>query len=309
MEYENDSQTISPRNTPFHHCNSNESVHFAIPLPTVNCQLSTVNWIHTFSAKEKDTETGLSYFGARYYSSDLSIWLSVDPMASKYPSLSPYVYCANNPIKLVDPNGEKVFITGEGEEWATEQLSNSYQKLNITRDEFGMLSTEVDDITSLSKDEKKIYEAINSNDVIVNIIVETGNRFNTEFGDFEMDQSSGFAGNVLSNDKSMAFTRQLISKSKVIENYYSNERGKLIAHELTESYYGGKFSIEKQCIAPPAKWAYGQNPYNFNPHYRFAHDNATFQPYSKRDCRNMFCEGFSCSPIKYDFFYEKMLRP
>ena len=61
---------------------------------------------YTFSAKEKDSETGLSYFGARYYSSDLSIWLSVDPMSGKYPSLSPYVYCANNPVKLVDPNGE-----------------------------------------------------------------------------------------------------------------------------------------------------------------------------------------------------------
>ena len=62
---------------------------------------------HTFSAKERDSETGLSYFGSRYYSSDLSIWLSVDPMASKYPSLSPYVYCADNPVKLVDPNGEE----------------------------------------------------------------------------------------------------------------------------------------------------------------------------------------------------------
>jgi len=82
--------------------------HFAMPLSTVNCQLSTVNWIHTFSSKEKDTETGYSYFGARYYSSDLSIWLSVDPMSDKYPSLSPYTYCANNPIKLVDPNGEEM---------------------------------------------------------------------------------------------------------------------------------------------------------------------------------------------------------
>ena len=63
---------------------------------------------YTFSAKEKDSETGLSYFGARYYSSDLSVWLSVDPMSAKYPSLSPYTYCANNPIKLVDPNGEEV---------------------------------------------------------------------------------------------------------------------------------------------------------------------------------------------------------
>ena len=71
---------------------------------------------YTFSAKERDTETGYSYFGSRYYNSDLSIWLSVDPMAHKYPSLSPYTYCANNPIRLVDPNGEDWFeneLTGD----------------------------------------------------------------------------------------------------------------------------------------------------------------------------------------------------
>ena len=33
-------------------------------------------------------------------------WLSVDPLADKYPSLSPYAYCAWNPVKLVDPDGE-----------------------------------------------------------------------------------------------------------------------------------------------------------------------------------------------------------
>ena len=75
---------------------------------TDHSSLITDHSSHTFSAKEKDAETGLSYFGARYYSSDLSIWLSVDPMSDKYPSLSPYVYCANNPVKLVDPNGEEV---------------------------------------------------------------------------------------------------------------------------------------------------------------------------------------------------------
>ena len=66
---------------------------------------TTWNAMYTFSAKEKDAETGYSYFGARYYSSYLSVWLSVDPMAAKYPFLSSYVYCADNPVKLVDPNG------------------------------------------------------------------------------------------------------------------------------------------------------------------------------------------------------------
>ncbi len=72
----------------------------------VDQRVSNWNALYTFSAKEKDAETGYSYFGSRYYSSDLSIWLSVDPQASKYPQQSNYVYCSNNPIKVVDPNGE-----------------------------------------------------------------------------------------------------------------------------------------------------------------------------------------------------------
>ena len=48
--------------------------------------------------------------GARYYHSDLSVWLSVDPLADKYPGWSPYNYCLNNPIKLVDPNGETPWV-------------------------------------------------------------------------------------------------------------------------------------------------------------------------------------------------------
>lgn len=63
----------------------------------------------TFSAKERDVETELSYFGARYYEAGLSIWLSVDPMAHKYPHQSPFTYCSNNPVMFFDPNGEEDF--------------------------------------------------------------------------------------------------------------------------------------------------------------------------------------------------------
>jgi RHS repeat-associated protein len=64
---------------------------------------------YSFSGKEKDEETGYSYFGARYYDSDLSIWLSVDPLADKYPSMSVYMYTAGNPINLLDPDGNYLF--------------------------------------------------------------------------------------------------------------------------------------------------------------------------------------------------------
>ena len=49
----------------------------------------------------------------RHYNSDLSIWLSVDPMSDKYPSTSPYTYCGNNPVKLVDAEGETVVTEDE----------------------------------------------------------------------------------------------------------------------------------------------------------------------------------------------------
>ena len=64
---------------------------------------------YTFSAKEKDKNTGYHYFGARYYDSDVSVWLSVDPYARFYHDLSPYAYCANNPILYVDPDGKDVW--------------------------------------------------------------------------------------------------------------------------------------------------------------------------------------------------------
>lgn len=38
----------------------------------------------------------------------MTMWLSVDPMADKYPNISPYAYCAWNPVKLVDPDGKKI---------------------------------------------------------------------------------------------------------------------------------------------------------------------------------------------------------
>ena len=86
------------------------------------------------TGKERDEETGYGYFGARYMDHELmTMWLSVDPMADKYPSVSPYAYCAWNPVKLVDPNGmDTVDVTFDGKkDIASYRYSEACQVIGI----------------------------------------------------------------------------------------------------------------------------------------------------------------------------------
>ena len=75
-----------------------------------SAQISSTRYmVCSFTGKEKDAETGYGYFGARYMDHELmTMWLSVDPMVDKYPSISPFAYCAWNPVKLIDPDGEEI---------------------------------------------------------------------------------------------------------------------------------------------------------------------------------------------------------
>ena len=87
---------------------------------------SVWNTPYLFNAKEFDEETGMYYYGARYYEPRLNLWMSVDPIYNydprnsenyldgehnggiyNYANLNPYIYCYQNPVKLVDPNGKQ----------------------------------------------------------------------------------------------------------------------------------------------------------------------------------------------------------
>ena len=72
------------------------------------------NTPYLFNAKEFDEETGLYYYGARYYEPKLSQFLSVDRYSENYPNFSPYSYVGNNPIKYIDVNGDSIVINNRG---------------------------------------------------------------------------------------------------------------------------------------------------------------------------------------------------
>jgi RHS repeat-associated protein len=72
--------------------------------------------LHSFNGKEKDDEWngttgGALDFGARIYDSRICRWMSVDPLAKKYASNSPYQFCFDNPNLYKDPTGEAGVVT------------------------------------------------------------------------------------------------------------------------------------------------------------------------------------------------------
>ena len=72
-----------------------------------------------FTGKERDNETGLDYFGARYYSPAQGRFTSVDPKNASADPADPqswngYAYARNNPLKYVDPDGRKYRLCAPG---------------------------------------------------------------------------------------------------------------------------------------------------------------------------------------------------
>ena len=84
----------------------------------------------SFTGKEKDEETGYGYFGARYLDDEfLTSFLSVDRYADKYPFISPYAYCAWNPIKLTDCSGDTIDI--ESQQYVAEFRRRTYEYMEV----------------------------------------------------------------------------------------------------------------------------------------------------------------------------------
>ena len=70
---------------------------------------------YLYGGKELQQRFGVNLYdsGARFQS-NTGAFTSPDPLAEKYYSISPYAYCAGNPVNLVDPEGKDGMVTGEG---------------------------------------------------------------------------------------------------------------------------------------------------------------------------------------------------
>jgi RHS repeat-associated protein len=73
---------------------------------------------YKFGGKEYDEMHGLNAydFEARHLDANIPRFTTMDPLCEKYYSVSPYVYCLNNPVRFVDPDGREVWLTMYGED-------------------------------------------------------------------------------------------------------------------------------------------------------------------------------------------------
>ena len=145
-----------------------------------------------FTGKELDRQNGLNMydFGARWYDvAGVPMWTSVDPLCEKYYSISPYAYCAGNPINAVDPNGENpiyscngIFL-GNTKEGFTGQIYVNSSGVDLNYE-----SMTINELLSLNEPGIMTYEAFVKNndynsglsDFFLNVITDVLSHFEGE---------------------------------------------------------------------------------------------------------------------------------
>ena len=89
---------------------------------------------YRYNSKEEQAlfSTPYSDYGARQYHATTGSWLSIDPLADKYYSISPYAFCANNPVNLVDWDGKDIWvINSKGViSWVEKSVDHQLYSLN-----------------------------------------------------------------------------------------------------------------------------------------------------------------------------------
>jgi RHS repeat-associated protein len=194
--------------------------------------------VYMTTAHERDAESGLDYRGARFYDSEVARFLSLDPLAVKYASLSAYAYVAGNPVIIVDSDGKDnivyVVMTDAGKAAMKKNNLDATQVINFMNTTFQDLGVEVryqlvsgaDDVSLLqhmdktdavtvwgtTRDDINNYTKTNINNVVDKIsMLDDTEQFSSTYP--ELSEVAGNWSEVSVNQsiaygKNMGFTKQ-----------------------------------------------------------------------------------------------------
>ena len=185
---------------------------------------------YKYGTKELDRQNGLDWYDsqARMYDPLLGRTPTMDPLSEKYYSISPYAYCAGNPILFVDPTGMALHITGANALDALQMLTERFEGagLQLEMDETGNVTYKTQEGKKLSKEAKRLMGIIDDESIRVNIST-TNEKFTSE-GDVLI--GGAFMGNTYNEDGSVdAYQEVNVGIMKKGDRYSKKKSGRSIS--------------------------------------------------------------------------------
>ena len=225
---------------------------------------------YKFTGKERDAETGLDYFGARYLSSAQGRFTSPDPVMSAPERLrdpqqfNRYAYARNNPLRFLDPTGERLQLSGdvnEAQKQLCEILGTSDCASRMSYDE--KTNTITVDIAGLGNNEgAMLLDQMVGSPKLYDLTI--GSEFMTSAGmtpltdpakggvanlNHGFDTQYVYHGGRLPNEKPAAGVDGIVAINPALAQYVDSKGRRvclssLIYHELAEAY--GKVDLGKE---------------------------------------------------------------
>ncbi|MEZ7747757.1 RHS repeat domain-containing protein, partial [Prevotella jejuni] len=195
---------------------------------------NTWNTPYLFNAKEFDEETGMYYYGARYYEPRLSLWMSVDRFAEKYPATSGYNYAINNPVRYIDINGDSIRVSSENRELFNKTLKDVFgefsSKFSYTQSDMLVFSGEN---KGMGKAQRKVFKRLKKvmySKTITNIQYGKDTQITDRYGNkrtFKAESGGGAATSLASENENYNQNFIVIDPNKTIGE----------TMEVTDAYY------------------------------------------------------------------------
>ena len=195
---------------------------------------NTWNTPYLFNAKEFDEEIGMYYYGARYYEPRLSLWMSVDRFAEKYPATSGYNYAINNPVRYININGDSIRVSSENRELFNKTLKDVFgefsSKFSYTQSDMLVFSGEN---KGMGKAQRKVFKRLKEvmySKTITNIQYGKDTQITDRYGNkssFKAESGGGAATLLASENENYNQNFIVIDPNKTIGE----------TMEVTDAYY------------------------------------------------------------------------
>jgi RHS repeat-associated protein len=234
-------------------------------------------WCH-FTGKERDSETGLDYFGARYNASSIGRFMTPDPLMASAHASDPqtwnrYAYTFNNPLRYVDPDGMQVPDT-----CASDPKCTITVRLNVIYDKSVNWSDE---------DKKKLEAAY---------VEKAKKDFNVSNIELKVSYSEG----TFTHDDSGYHMTGLQKDS--LNVYFSNATGANTAGASFNSPYGGVVIINPnhlEALSTNGLWPFGTNTLEHELSHHFLGHTSEQQGSHETDADwNVYKQGVWHSPVQ-----------